>query len=1072
MSPVPVSRTKVLMPRRRPDLLRRMRLLDRLSSFLDKKLILITAPAGYGKTSLLIDMAYHSELPFCWLALDELDRDPQRFISYIVAALAERFPTFGGQSTQALNSAKSLEDEIEALVVTITNEIFERIPEHFVLVIDDYHHVNDVSLIRTFVSRFIRLADENCHVVLSSRTVFNLLDMPLIVGREEVEGLDFVELAFRPEEIQALLAQNHQRTISEQEARELAEKSEGWITGLQLSGLSREPASRARIVRASGVDLSMYFAQQVLDKQPALRDILLYTSLFDEFDVSLAETVLSPFLAGPLDWSALLGTILEKNLFVLPVGSEGQWLRYHNLFRDFLRKQLEAEHPEQVPKILARLAEVYAEQGEWEKAYYVTAQLGDADALAGLVECAGPTMLRRALVTLESWLNGLPPAIVRARPGLLSLRGAILYMKGDLQGGLALLNQAEQSYRETGDTSGLTLTLVRRAVALSFAGDYAASLNDAEETLQLTETVTELQDLYAEALRVKGNSLYRLGQIRQALDCFEHSLALYSGLPQHADSIPILLMETGMAYRASGDYTAAEVSYQKALRIWRKEGNLSWQANLLNNLGYMYHTQGEYEKSVQTYEEGLTCAQRSRYHRIQATIAVGLGDLYAELDEFDAARQFYQQAEDLERETNFKFINNYLSLARANLALLSNDWEEAAELLERVRLQVDSGRSAYESGLWHWLEGRRLLAEGKPRRAVSELQQAESLFLKDEREMEGLWCQIWLAAAFQAAGDQSAAAEAIQFSLPRSSRLPHAVAVAGYQARNWLTLLKPKESILKDLVEIVDRFGARLPEIRRALRRQPRVIALARPRLSIQALGWTKVEVNGRVVAPSDWQTQAVRELFFFFVTSPRPLTKEQVQDALWPGETDYDRLNQRFKNDLYRLRRAVGQETILLRDDRYTFNRTLDYDYDVEDFETYLAQARATDGGDEKISFYEKAIGLVRGPYLADVGATWAAAPRMHYHEVLQSAFLDLANLYWKQADSANTLRVCERALEHDPASEDFHQLAMQVYYSRGDRAAVIRQYQVCKDALARAFGLSPSPETEALYRQFTTGG
>jgi DNA-binding SARP family transcriptional activator len=93
-----------------------------------------------------------------------------------------------------------------------------------------------------------------------------------------------------------------------------------------------------------------------------------------------------------------------------------------------------------------------------------------------------------------------------------------------------------------------------------------------------------------------------------------------------------------------------------------------------------------------------------------------------------------------------------------------------------------------------------------------------------------------------------------------------------------------------------------------------------------------------------------------------------------------------------------------------------------------------------------------------------------MHYHEVLQSVFLDLANLYWKQADSVNTLRVCERALEHDPANENFHQLAMQVYHSRRDRAAIIRQYQACRDALAREFGLSPSPKTDALYRQFTT--
>ncbi len=377
---IPISLTKVILPRRRKEILTRPRLLQIMYQFLDKKLVFVSAPAGYGKTSMLIDLCYHSELPFCWLALDVLDQDPQRFLAYFIASLMQRFPHCGGETRQLLNRFKGLSGELETIIISLANEVYERIPEHFVLVLDDYHLVGDVPEIREFVNRFVQLVDENCHLVLSSRTLIDLPDLPLLIARDQVGGLDLSELAFRPDEIRAWLAQNYALQVSEETARQLADESEGWITGLQLSGagIAQETASRLKVARAAGVGLFDYLSQQVLDQQtPEMRLFLLRSSLMEEFDADLCQRALSALYPDEQDWPSLLQAVLQNNLFTLPVGSEGKWLRYHHLFRDFLQARLAQERPGEVGLILQGLAQAYEARSEWERAYHIRKRLGD-----------------------------------------------------------------------------------------------------------------------------------------------------------------------------------------------------------------------------------------------------------------------------------------------------------------------------------------------------------------------------------------------------------------------------------------------------------------------------------------------------------------------------------------------------------------------------------------------------------------------------------------------------------------------------------------------------------------------
>ncbi len=1061
--PIPISKTKIIVPNRRPELLSRPRLLESLKSLLDNKLILLSATAGYGKTSLLIDLANHVEMPVCWLSLDLLDRDPQRFIAYLIASLSERFPGVGATSRNRLSRSNSIEQDAEAILVMLTNEIYDQVEDDFLLIIDDYHLLDDLPVISSLVNRFLGLVVENCHVILSSRTLPSLADVTLMVAREQVAGLSHVELAFLPGEVQALYAQNHHQRLSDEAAQEFVAQTGGWITGMVLSNLPGMP-------RVSGVDTFAYLGQQVLDQQPAhIREFLLRTSLPEEFNAEFCGMVLGPLHSDPPNWYDLMSFVLEKNLFVLPLDSDGRWLRYHPLFREFLQTRLKEERPQEVRPILERMVKAYERSGEWEKAYFTCKQLDDPEALADVVEHAGVPMLQNALVTLETWINSLPPSIVQSRPGLISLRGPILAVKGDLQGSRELLDTAIAICRKKKNVSGLVPALIRRANTLRFMGNYSGSLENINEALQLAGMDASLQYYYAEGLRLKGLNLYRLGESRQAVESLEHSLSLYSAMNENA-RIPIVLMETGMVHGAVGDIDSARTSYQKALALKQKERDLFTQADILNNLAVLYHQIGEYELASETFEAGLNCARKSRNRHAESLILTGLGDLYSEVDEFEAASQAYRQAEAA-AGGQAGFIKKYLIVARGNLLLAQGGLEEVGHLLKAHRKAFKTSQSAYERGLWFLLEGKYFLLKDDAKKAIPLFRESRDLFLQDGRDLEWQWSIVWLSAAYCQTNDYKNAIHIIQEVLTDDSPPDHALLVTLQRATRLLNGLKGDAAIdrrLGNLFQRAERNRNKLPIIRRNLRRHASFIQVPSAGLVIRAFGNPEVSVNSRVIQMSDWRTQSVRDLFLYFLNKQEAVTKEQVGAVLWPETPNNQMLKARFKNEIYRLRRAVGRDVIIFDDEYYRFNHQMDYEYDVEAFDSHISRAHKTTDITNHIDHLRKAVDLVHGPYLAELDAEWAILERERLWQAYGAALEELAYLYLDASQLENCLLICQMALKRDRFHEVIYQIEMRAYAVLGDRSAVARRYQACRAAMGE-LRIPLSGETERIYRELT---
>jgi len=501
-----------------------------LDDLLEYRLTLIAAPAGYGKTSLLVDLAYQVEYPLCWLALDPLDKDLIRFLSYFIAAIRQQFSEFGGASISLINNLGGGDLDLEQVLRTIINDLYDHVQEHFALVLDDFHLVDSSPEINQFINRFAQEMDENCHLVIASRSLLSLPDLPLMIGRTQVKGLSFEELAFHPDEIKTLVRINFQQEVSDQDAERIAEETEGWITGLLLSAETtcHGLTDQGRAARAAGIDLYDYLAQQVLNQQPPdMQDFLLRTSLLEEFNTSLCQQALGNPV-GEKNWQELIQLLLQQNLFIQPVDNGETWLRYHHLFRDFLQQRFRQQHPDQAKELLHRLVDIYPKHHWWEKAYAACKQLGDEQITADFIESACASLVHSGRITLlTSWLDELPPSLVNNNPGLLAYRVTLASRMGDPESGLRTLNRALEGQSLPEDPALYGLMLLRRAGCYRLLGSYQRGLNDALGALELSKKTSNGKTLEAESDREIGINQRRLGNIQEAKFHLERSRKRY-----------------------------------------------------------------------------------------------------------------------------------------------------------------------------------------------------------------------------------------------------------------------------------------------------------------------------------------------------------------------------------------------------------------------------------------------------------------------------------------------------------------------------------------------------------------
>ncbi len=647
----PLLKTKLHIPNLRPSLVPRPRLIERLNQGLQAggKLTLVSAPAGFGKSTVVSEWIAACGRPVAWLSLDERDSDWVRFISYLVAALQTIQAGVGEDFLAALHSPEV--PSAEAILTALLNEI-ATIQGCFALILDDYH-VIDSPAVDQALAFIIEYQPQHMHLVIATREDPHL-PLARLRARGQLTELRAADLRFTPTEAAEFLTRMMNLPLSEQEVATLDARTEGWIAGLQMAALAlqslalQEHSDNARFIQSfSGSHRFVldYLMEEVLEHQTSeVQTFLLHTSILERLCGPLCDAVLGSSSARGQE---ILKDLDRANLFLTPLDNERRWYRYHHLFGDLLRQRLGKSA--ELPALHLRASRWYEENDDLSAAFHHALAASDFERAASLTETAWQGMERSFQPTAWlGWVQKLPPAVVSSRPWLCVQMGWAYSDVGELEASETSLQAAERALAEMQEMEAFkalpgTVALIRAGNA-QIEGNLAETVRYAELSVQLAPEDDRLTR--AQAAITLGFTQWAVGKVEASL---------------------------------------------KAMRTWmddmQKMGNHMYViasafvvADMLVGLGQL----GEAEKALQqTIQKAEAFGQEAEV--VTAHHHLGLAMLAHERGDDDVVAQRLQTVADLGQHTTLIDWPYRWGLAQARLKKSAGEWEAALKSLDEAQ---------------------------------------------------------------------------------------------------------------------------------------------------------------------------------------------------------------------------------------------------------------------------------------------------------------------------------------------------------------------------------------------------
>ena len=689
-------RTKLYFPSGRPHLVARPRLTARLNEGLTRPLTLLSAPPGFGKTTLLSEWVAQAKLPVAWLVQDANDNDPVRFWSYFIAALQQIDASIGSSSLALLQLPGSTASEsiLEALVNEIDALAGDRVTApvpgkiagsraDFILVLDDYH-VIETPAIQQQVSFLLDHLPQHMHLMISTRA-----DPPLhlarLRARDQLNELHERDLRFTRAEVTQFLNETMSLSLTAEQIAALETRTEGWIAGLQLAALSlRGREDLTGFVRAftgSHRFVFDYLTDEVFARQTeSIQSFLLQTSILERLNASLCNA-----LTGRADGQAMLEELERNNLFLTALDDERRWYRYHQLFADVLRHRLAEKSP-------TALAELHLRAGEWfENERLVTEAVKHAiaahdwESVARLTDSASESLrLRGEIATLTNWIQALPESVRRSHPALCLTYARALVNVARYADAETFILEAEHWLEE--NTQGRdTKVDSLRGKALALRAQFANTRNEFTQAIELAQRAEQLlpaEDvswrsgvslILASALRFTSNWL-------KANETYQEAAALKESIGDYSNAV-FALSSRGEGLEAIGKLRQAAQQFEEVLRlahVWRiPNAPITGYASI--GLGRVRYEWNELETALRDVQTGLEHGQQAgimdvllRGYHVLARIRLAQRDMAGALAALDAA-------DAVAEKMGVAQVKDWITALRAQAWLATGATEAAVE---------------------------------------------------------------------------------------------------------------------------------------------------------------------------------------------------------------------------------------------------------------------------------------------------------------------------------------------------------------------------------------------------------
>ncbi len=623
---------KVYVPQVRRGLVPRPRLCGRLDRGTALKLTLVSAPAGFGKTTLLSEWLAAGPggagggRRVAWLSLDRADNDPVSFWTYLIAALRTAAAGIGENALALLQAPAP--PPVQTVLTVLLNDLGSLAGE-IVLVLDDYHLI-DAGEVQDAMAFLLGHLPAGLHLVIAGRAD-PALPLAGLRARGELAEIRAAELRFTPGEAAAYLNEVMGLALTPQDVAALEGRTEGWIAALQLAALSMQGRADPAgfIAGFAGDDRYVvdYLAEEVLQRQPGhVQAFLLQTSVLGRLSGPLCDAV-----TGHEGGHAMLAALDRGNLFLVPLDDRRQWYRYHQLFADVLQARLLDEQPAQVPGLHRRASTWYQHHGQPAPAISHALAAGDYQQAADLVELETPAMSKtRQEATVHGWLKALPDEVISVRPVLSVAFAWVLLSIGEFDGVEDRLRDAERWLGAAADSgAGSPSPPTRMVVA------------NQEEYRSIPGTI----ELYRAALALaRGEPLGTISHARRALELSsegEHRWrAAASGL-------------LGLAFWTTGDLEAGHAAYAECAAGLRRAGHIADIFGCAVALADIRITQGRLGAAMRTYEQALQGASEPGGPVLRGTadMYVGMSEIHRERDDLQAAAQNLLRSQELGEHT-------------------------------------------------------------------------------------------------------------------------------------------------------------------------------------------------------------------------------------------------------------------------------------------------------------------------------------------------------------------------------------------------------------------------------------